>query len=351
MDDLRKQADLPERTCIEDGCERPARGPRCTMHYQRFRKAGGVSPPRGQAKHCAAPDCERSVHRGGLGYCSMHYQRLKRLGSLDTQRTHTPPQPLPAACDVAGCAGTPIARRLCDLHYRRLRRTGEATGTRRQKRVERYDAQDGWKVCTSCDERRSVDEFYANMKARDGYLPHCKPCCAAAQRESRIRDPELFRARSRANYAANAAERRRASRRWKLANRDQVKATGRLWYEKNRDRRRIYDQSRRAVRNEQCRPWRTPERSAVFARTRRARKLGAPQGDPQETQAYLAIIMSDPCSYCGAPAQHADHIVPLSRSGAEAWDNFTPACASCNCRKSNSDLLTFLLHQLETPAR
>lgn len=39
------------------------------------------------------------------------------------------------------------------------------------------------------------------------------------------------------------------------------------------------------------------------------------------------------CVYCGAPATHVDHVVPLSRGGATHPANCVAACAACNLEK------------------
>ena len=45
------------------------------------------------------------------------------------------------------------------------------------------------------------------------------------------------------------------------------------------------------------------------------------------------------CMYCGSQYPEGqltrDHILPLSRGGADAWANVVAACRSCNTRKGN----------------
>lgn len=79
-----------------------------------------------------------------------------------------------------------------------------------------------------------------------------------------------------------------------------------------------------------------------YAENRR-RKLGWPDA---ETLQYIAVLRRDPCAYCGAPWEHTDHIHPVAAGGAGDWTNLTAACASCNHRKSTSDLLTFMLRRV-----
>ena len=47
------------------------------------------------------------------------------------------------------------------------------------------------------------------------------------------------------------------------------------------------------------------------------------------------------CSYCGAPAQEIDHIVPGANGGTNSPYNLTPACKICNAKKSNLSLKDF----------
>ena len=47
------------------------------------------------------------------------------------------------------------------------------------------------------------------------------------------------------------------------------------------------------------------------------------------------------CSYCGAKATEIDHIVPRAKGGSNSTYNLTPACSSCNKKKSNLSLKDF----------
>lgn len=45
------------------------------------------------------------------------------------------------------------------------------------------------------------------------------------------------------------------------------------------------------------------------------------------------------CAYCGEePATHLDHVVPLSKGGADKEGNMLPACAGCNLSKGAKTL-------------
>lgn len=57
---------------------------------------------------------------------------------------------------------------------------------------------------------------------------------------------------------------------------------------------------------------------------------------------YAAIILGDPCVYCGEPSTEIDHIVPVSQGGTSEWDNLAPACTTCNRSKQAKSLIVFL---------
>lgn len=57
---------------------------------------------------------------------------------------------------------------------------------------------------------------------------------------------------------------------------------------------------------------------------------------------WRAVLMRDPCVYCGGEARGLDHIVASSRGGSDGWQNRAPACDACDSDKANASLLVFL---------
>jgi 5-methylcytosine-specific restriction endonuclease McrA len=141
---------------------------------------------------------------------------------------------------------------------------------------------------------------------------------AAAARRRRAKDPEAVRAYKRAYYAANTErERRRTRDSWNS-----------LPVEEQRRRTREANAKR--------------DREAVLAnaRVQKAKRRGAPFDD--EALDYAAVLLRDPCSYCGQPATTIDHIVAINAGGDSDWGNLTAACGRCNGRKQGGLLLRFL---------
>lgn len=58
--------------------------------------------------------------------------------------------------------------------------------------------------------------------------------------------------------------------------------------------------------------------------------------------AYLRMVKSDPCSYCGGEANALDHVVPKSEGGDDGWGNRTATCRECNSAKGTLPLLVAL---------
>jgi 5-methylcytosine-specific restriction endonuclease McrA len=69
---------------------------------------------------------------------------------------------------------------------------------------------------------------------------------------------------------------------------------------------------------------------------RRALKHGAAH-EPY-SRAEIFTRWGNTCAYCDAPAEHLDHVIALSRGGADAAHNLLPACAPCNLSKGARSL-------------
>lgn len=57
------------------------------------------------------------------------------------------------------------------------------------------------KICTSCNETKSLADFYKHQDMADGYLNRCKECHKAYIKEHRTANAEYYRAYDRARAA------------------------------------------------------------------------------------------------------------------------------------------------------
>lgn len=127
------------------------------------------------------------------------------------------------------------------------------------------------------------------------------------------------------------AKRRAHSRAYDAAHREEMRLRARANYS---------PEKQRAYRA------RTAERQRVYGRAavrrRKARKRDVEVGDLAALRDYDGILRGDPCSYCCARTEHTDHIEAIADGGADAWENLTAACASCNSSKRTKPLLVFM---------
>lgn len=128
----------------------------------------------------------------------------------------------------------------------------------------------------------------------------CKECTKTRNRTVKRQDPVGERGRLRAWRARNPDRRKAQEARWRAANPAKVKA-------RNAQRHQLRD--------------------TLTAQDR----------------TYIAVLMNDPCVYCGAAMAHLDHITPVASGGTSHWDNLTAACASCNWGKAAKPLLHYLV--------
>jgi len=78
----------------------------------------------------------------------------------------------------------------------------------------------------------------------------------------------------------------------------------------------------------------------------------------QVTNTFLFARDAYSCQYCGRHRTELgyresltrDHVLPLSRGGANIWPNVVAACSKCNLRKGNRTPLEANMHLLTTPS-
>jgi 5-methylcytosine-specific restriction endonuclease McrA len=157
------------------------------------------------------------------------------------------------------------------------------------------------------------------------------------------KDPEKRKAYARERYRKDPSR----SRRYYEENRERIIAAVGERQAARKEEKRAYDRERYLANKQKVRDqnaaWeaRNPEKVRARTRFKNHRRRGA---TPDEAaQDYMHILQVDPCSYCGGPMEHVDHIDPISRGGTGDWSNLTAACQSCNYSKNDRPLLLALL--------
>lgn len=173
------------------------------------------------------------------------------------------------------------------------------------------------KRCDKCRGVKPIGGFTEDKSKDDGSRGICKVCYAAKVRAKRAEDPEKHREESRRWRADNPEKATQVSReymrRWRDANREESRRRNRAWKTAN------------------------PHKQAEYNNKRRARKLGGEHAPYDRVEIFERWGWM--CGYgCGQPAEHLDHITPLSRGGADATWNLIPSCAEENLSKNDRTL-------------
>lgn len=140
-------------------------------------------------------------------------------------------------------------------------------------------------------------------------------------RKARERDPERYAA-----YVAN----------WRRKNPERAREINRTSWNKNKDK---YNEARRGdpVTAQQMRDWQkaNPAKIREYNRRRKARSKGASGRHTEDELVALWARYGGLCAYCGEQAEHADHVMPLSKGGSDDIENIAPACIACNLSKKD----------------
>jgi 5-methylcytosine-specific restriction endonuclease McrA len=153
----------------------------------------------------------------------------------------------------------------------------------------------GFKICRTCEQVLSLDNFYKAIGRRDGYGCYCKVC------ESK---------RHSAKYALNPEKYREINRK---------KGQGRKEYFSNYQR--------------------VNKEAHVLRQTRRhVKKVGNGGSHTLGEWVWIKFVQNNTCLMCGRSEPEIkltkDHIVPISKGGTDNIGNIQGLCHSCNCSKN-----------------
>jgi 5-methylcytosine-specific restriction endonuclease McrA len=83
---------------------------------------------------------------------------------------------------------------------------------------------------------------------------------------------------------------------------------------------------------------RCKEKQVIYTNNRRSRKKEVHSTYYTASEFHQRKQQFNECCYCGSLLSLSiDHLIPLSKGGADVLGNLVPACGSCNSSKSNAD--------------
>ena len=225
------------------------------------------------------------------------------------------------------------------------------------------------KWCPRCETEKSITDFPKNKSRKEGVGGWCKKCDGKATKKYILNNKEKVVASKKRHYQENKEEIRQyneANKEWRsqynkeryYKNRDRELERGKIYYRKNKDqiaarlkpynRQYLQDhKDERAAYSKKYRQSKQGRRAMGRAYHKyRALKLNA----KSEAFAPDEIFERDGyiCQLCGRKTRpdyknynhslypNLDHIVPLSRRGANTRKNTQCLCHQCNVRKYNN---------------
>jgi len=163
----------------------------------------------------------------------------------------------------------------------------------------------------------------------------CLPCRKVEARLRYVKDTERFKERARARYAANKESIKKQTAAWAAKNRDRVLEYGRRFRKRHPEYYQSYSAKNREAIRAKKRAWYAANKAvALVSRKLRKRRVRFSPGRATTQQILWRFeVFGWCCAYCGAPATHMDHAIPISRGGSNWPANLKPSCAPCNLRK------------------
>lgn len=151
------------------------------------------------------------------------------------------------------------------------------------------------KTCTKCGESKPLTDYAKSSRALDGKQCKCKTCDKAYRKANKAK---ITAYQKTSEYKASRTKYRKSGK------------GRRMWTSAN--------QRRRALR------------------------AGA-KHIPYDAEALLNSTYGF-CCYCVEQKPLTlDHVIPLSKGGADAEHNIVPCCQSCNSSKNNTELVEWLI--------
>lgn len=172
------------------------------------------------------------------------------------------------------------------------------------------------KICTKCQESKTLDQFSKRSRRSDGLSPWCKQCDQKHQTNYYHAEPEKHRSKSR-----EAAQRRRNTKEGKA---QLAKIAKRCWDNGRKDRDKAYKQS---LKDKHFFVWRARQWSASYHVKITAQDL-----------ARLWKSQRGQCALSGRKLSrnaHLDHIIPESKGGNHTIDNLRWLDPQVNVARGN----------------
>lgn len=183
------------------------------------------------------------------------------------------------------------------------------------------------KLCSKCQERKSLEAFGLQRSSSDGHFSYCKLCKKAYSKALNSTD-------------AGKEYNRLQARKWRAGHPNYGVELCRINYYKDP---KAYMARNKLWQARNPKKYREIQRSCDARR--RARELNVESTLTIEEWQDILIYFEGRCAYCLLPFDklEQDHLQPISKGGPHTKENVVPACRSCNASKGNKSLIEMLV--------
>ena len=198
------------------------------------------------------------------------------------------------------------------------------------------------KVCSNCHKKLDIDVFSKHFECSDGHLGQCKFCINEKQKIRYKNNPQKYLNRSKKWRKENPEKSNQQRQRWASKNREKSNAIKTKWrinnLEKSNECSKNWRINNPEKMNANGRKWRKENYekwSLINRRNQYKRRLAIGRFTNEE---WLRILKKhdNSCAQCGTKEKITiDHIIPISKGGANWANNLQPLCLHCNVKKYN----------------
>lgn len=184
------------------------------------------------------------------------------------------------------------------------------------------------KQCSKCGKNKpaTTEYFRVHSQKRDGLRPDCKECQA---NDWKVKYPSI------------ADKHRERNREYRLNNLEKINKYHSEYYDKNKKTLRAYSReyAKKNIFN-------TKMNKKHYKANTKAKMYGL-KNDLTIGQIKILFALHDgTCKYChenvGNLNLTIDHVVPMSKGGANTISNIVPCCMKCNTIKGEKDVKSFM---------
>lgn len=210
------------------------------------------------------------------------------------------------------------------------------------------------KICSTCKESKTLDQFSKDKNAPDGHQRYCKACDNARKATYHAKNRDQINAKAAAYHADNReqikakqatynAEHRNEAAAYRAEHREQAKARNNAYNAEHRDERAAYN----AEHREQIKA-----KQAVYSQTSKGKYASYKGGAKARAISFdLTFDQFDTywqadCNYCG------DQIATIGIDRVDSnvgytIENCVPCCTRCNIIKMDYDMEETNMHMLK----